>query len=198
MCVSARLRAFFVGDDAVERIVPSSPITVWLLVLTAAAMAALATAMGAGWLTMDRVAARWSADLSQSATVVIDAPSDQMDLQVEAALTALLQVPGVEGATLVARAEQEALLAPWLGALSGSDALPLPRLILVEQGVPRADPVEVALALEAVAPGARCADHGRWRDPMGSAVSRLHSRCGPALATPVAGPLTARPDPHCC
>ncbi|MEL6599178.1 MAG: FtsX-like permease family protein [Pseudomonadota bacterium] len=176
-----RLRAFFVGDDAVERIVPAAPIMVWLLVFTAAAMAALATATCAAWLTMARVVDNWAGDLAQSATVVIDAPLDEMDAQAEAALTALLQVPGITAARLVDRTEQEALLAPWLGALAGTGDLPLPRLILIEQGDARADPVEVALALEPVAPGARYADHGRWRDPMVAAVTRLQWLAGGAL-----------------
>ena len=60
------------------------------------------------------------------------ADGEAIDAQAEAALRAAFTTPGIIDARLMPVQEQQALLAPWLGADLPLDALPIPRLIVLE------------------------------------------------------------------
>nr|WP_221229383.1 FtsX-like permease family protein [Rubricella aquisinus] len=170
------------GHPAAEQIVPRAGFTAWLTGLTAFAMAALAVCALAATFAAGRLADRWSSELARSSTVQVLAPAEEVDRQVTAALAALRTTPGIVSARALDMAEQEALLAPWIGTGLPLDALPVPRLIVIEETVEGPDAAALALRLTAEAPGAQYDDHTRWRRPMIAAADRLRLISGAALA----------------
>jgi cell division transport system permease protein len=123
--------------------------------------------------SLDRLADRWEAELAGTATLRISAPEGQIDAQVAAALRALEQTPGIEGARALTDEEQRALLAPWFGPDLPVGALPLPRLVEFREVPPGFDAAGLRLRLQAEAPGAVLDDHTRWRAPLVAAADRL-------------------------
>lgn len=169
----ANLRSLFAGDRQADRVVPPSGFTARLTVFAAAAMAFLAVFALALSLAADRLADRWGQGLARTATVRIAAPVDQQATQVEAALRVLQTTAGVAAARALSDEEQSALLAPWLGTGLSLDALPVPRLIEINQTREGIDPAGLRLRLAAEVPGAVLDDHSRWRAPLVQAAARL-------------------------
>ncbi|MEM8850871.1 MAG: cell division protein FtsX [Pseudomonadota bacterium] len=163
-----------VGDRQADRVVPPSGHTVWLTVLTAAAMSFLAVFALALSLATGRLADRWGQGLAQASTIRVSAPADQADAQVAAILTILAGTPGVATAEAMDEAEQTALLEPWLGADLPLDRLPLPRLIEITEAEDF-DADGLRLRLQAEVPGAVLDDHTRWRRPLVQAADRLQT-----------------------
>jgi cell division transport system permease protein len=168
-----RLVALARGDERGARVVPPSGMTARLTLFTAAAMAFLAVFALALALAAGRLAERWEAELARTATVRLSAPAAQMQAQTEAVLSVLETTPGVAGARVLSTAEQQALLEPWLGPGLPLDALPVPRLIELNETGEGYDRAGLRLRLAAEAPGAVLDDHTRWRRPLVAAADRL-------------------------
>ncbi len=156
-----------------DRVVPPSGPTAWLTTLTSAAMAFLAVFALALALASGRLADRWSEGLTNSATIRISAPADQMARQTEAVLAVLATTPGVATARALTDHEQRVLLEPWFGPDLPLDALPIPRLVALTEDEAGYDGEGLRLRLAAEAPGAVLDDHTRWRKPLAVAAERL-------------------------
>jgi cell division transport system permease protein len=170
------------SDTGADRVVPPTGHTAQLTVLASAAMAFLAVFALALAFSLNRLADRWEAELAGTATVRVSAPAGQIDAQVAAALRALEQTPGIEGARALTDDEQRALLAPWFGPDVPVDALPLPALIEFREVPPGFDATGLRLRLQAEAPGAVLDDHTRWREPLVAAADRLRTLAVISLA----------------
>ncbi len=170
------------ADAGPGRVVPPEGFTVRLTLLTAAAMAVLAVFAMAASFAAGQVAARWSEALARTATVRVSAPAGQLEAQAAAALEVLRTTPGVASARRLTRAEEEALLAPWLGADLPLDALPVPALIEVVEAPGGLDAPGLSARLAGEAPGAVFDDHTRWRAPLVEAAGRLRAMGLVALA----------------
>ena len=168
-----RILATLTGDQSADRVVPPSGATVWLTSFTAGAMAFLAVFALALSLASGRLADRWSEALARTATIRISAPDEQMALQSDAVLKVLSATPGVATARAIDNDEQRRLLAPWFGPDLPLDVLALPRLIEITETDEGYDSEGLRQRLAAEAPGAILDDHGRWREPMVAAASRL-------------------------
>ncbi|MCA2012663.1 ABC transporter permease [Pararhodobacter sp. CCB-MM2] len=161
------------GDAA--RVVPSSGVTTLLTGLTAAAMAFLAVFALALSLSSGQLAQRWSATLSQSATLRISAPPSEIAAQTAAVLEILRTTPGVASTRVLDQDEQRALLEPWFGPDLPIESLALPRLIEITEQPEGFDPVGLRLRLASEAPGAVLDDHTRWRRPLVQAAASLRA-----------------------
>lgn len=132
------------------------------------AVFALALSLASG-----RLADRWSAALSNTATIRISAPTEQIEAQSAIVLGVLATTPGVTGARALTIEDQTALLEPWFGPDLPIDSLSLPRLIEFQEEGPGYDAQGLRLRLQAEAPGAVLDDHTRWRRPLAVAADRL-------------------------
>lgn len=160
-------------DGNADRVVPPTGFTATLTVFAAAAMAFLAVFALALSLAAGRLADRWADELARSATLRINAPTEQMATQTDAALRVLRQTPGVASARALSDEEQAALLAPWFGADLPISELPVPRLIEVIETAEGYDANGLRLRLAAEVPGAVLDDHTRWRKPLVDAAGTL-------------------------
>ena len=158
-----------------DLIVPRSGQSVWLVTLSAAAMAFLAVFALALAVSAAQIAQGWSAQLAQTATVRISAPPDEMERQTALVLEVLRTTPGIAEARVMDSAEQAALLEAWLGPDLPLDALPVPRLIELLETDAGPDRQGLRLRLSAEAPGAVYDDHTRWRRPLVQAAARLQA-----------------------
>ena len=161
------------GDRSADRIVPPSGHTVWLTAFTAGAMTFLAVFALALSLASGRLADRWSAALSATATIRISAPPDQMAAQTRAVLDLLATTPGIAAPRALSPEEQRALLEPWFGPDLPVDSLSLPQLVEFAEADGGFDAQGLRLRLQAEAPGAVLDDHTRWRRPLAVAADRL-------------------------
>ncbi|MEM9434249.1 MAG: cell division protein FtsX [Pseudomonadota bacterium] len=168
-----RVRALLSVDTQADRLVPPTGFTVLLTSFTSGAMAFLAVFTIALSLATGRVADRWASELSQSSTIRISAPAEELDLQTEAVLSVLKTSSGVASARVLGEEEQRLLLEPWFGPELPLDSLPIPRLIEVVENQDGFDPEGLRLRLSAEAPGAFLDDHTRWRKPLVSAANSL-------------------------
>ncbi|MFN7002855.1 MAG: cell division protein FtsX [Roseinatronobacter sp.] len=158
-----------------DLVVPGRGQSVWLVTLSAAAMAFLAVFGLALAVASARLAATWSDALAQTATVRIAAPPEELDLQTTLVLEVLRTTPGIAEARVMDMTEQASLLEAWLGPDLPLDALPLPRLIELTETAEGPDRQGLRLRLAAEAPGAVYDDHTRWRRPLVQAATRLQS-----------------------
>ncbi len=158
-----------------DLVVPKAGQNVWLVMLSAAAMAFLAVFALALSMSSARLAETWSQALSQTATVRVAAQPDEIEAQTVQVLEVLRTTPGIAAATVMEQSDQAALLEPWLGPDLPLDMLPLPRLIEVTESGAGPDRQGLRLRLAAEAPGAVYDDHTRWRRPLVQAASRLQS-----------------------
>ncbi|MCH2077061.1 MAG: cell division protein FtsX [Rhodobacteraceae bacterium] len=166
--------ALMVGDPHSDRVVPPTGFTAQLTSFTSAAMAFLACFALALSVSSGRLADRWAQELSQSLTIRISAPGDQLAVQTQAALAVLETTPGIEEARPLDADEQRALLAPWFGQSLPIEELPVPQLIdVIEASDADLDVDGLRLRLQAEAPGAVIDDHSRWRRPLVQAAQRL-------------------------
>ncbi|NNE89018.1 MAG: cell division protein FtsX [Silicimonas sp.] len=164
---------FLRSDAASDRVVPPTGFTALLTSVSTGAMAFLAVFAIALSLAAGDLAARWEAELTGTATVRISAPTEQVEAQTEAVLTALSQTPGIAGTRQINEAEQQALLAPWFGVDLPLDRLRLPVLIEVQETAEGPDIEGLAQRLAAEAPGAVYDNHNRWRLPLIEAAANL-------------------------
>ncbi|ABV94788.1 protein of unknown function DUF214 [Dinoroseobacter shibae DFL 12 = DSM 16493] len=162
-------------DLSADDVVPPTGFTASLTVFTAAAMAFLAVFALALAVSAGQLADRWSEALSRTATIRIAAPPGQVEAQTRAVLDVLQTTPGVAEARVLDRAEQQALLEPWLGPDLPLDTLPIPRLIEVTETAQGYSPENLRLRLAAEAPAAVLDDHTRWRRPLVDAADRLRA-----------------------
>ena len=153
--------------------VPPTGHTAWLTSFTAGAMTFLAVFALALSLAAGRMADRWSDALARTATIRISAPADQVDFQTRAVLDLLATTPGVESARALSDDEQRKLLEPWFGPDLPVEALPVPRLIELQETGEGYDAEGLRQRLTAEAPGAVLDDHTRWRRPLATAAGRL-------------------------
>lgn len=146
-------------------VMPAAGATGLSLVLVIAAMCFLASlALGAA-LSVERVASDWTSDLAGALTVQIKpSPDTPPEEQIDAVMEVLDGTPGVLSATVLSRADTEALLEPWLGVGNVTGDLPLPRLvdIRIDAAAPP-DLSALAGAIAAAAPGAALDTHRQWR-----------------------------------
>lgn len=161
------------GDKPEDRIVPPTGHTARLTLLTAAAMAFLAVFALALSTATGRLAERWSDGLAKTMTVRITASPAEIDARTKAVLEVLSQTSGVAEAKVIGNEEMEALLRPWFGPDVPVSALPIPRLIEVNESGDGIDPEGLGMRLAAEAPGAVLDDHTRWRRPLVTAAKRL-------------------------
>ncbi|MGP9788657.1 cell division protein FtsX [Roseinatronobacter sp. NSM] len=159
--------------DVTRLVVPRSGRGVWLVGLSAAAMAFLAVFALALSVSAARLAQNWQAALLQTATVRISAPPEEMAEQTALVLEVLRTTPGIVAAREMTDNEQAGLLEAWLGPDLPLDALPLPRLIDVTETPDGPDRQGLRLRLSAEAPGAVYDDHTRWRRPLAEGAARL-------------------------
>ena len=155
------------------QVVPPSGPTAWLSSFTAAAMTFLCVFALALSLASGRLATRWSEALARTATIRLSAPTEQVPLQTDAILAVLKTTPGVASFRALDDTETRALLEPWFGPDLPVEALPIPRLFEVVEGVPPYDSEGLRQRLAAEAPGAVLDDHTRWRRPLAEAAERL-------------------------
>ncbi|MGN0932308.1 cell division protein FtsX [Falsigemmobacter intermedius] len=160
-------------DAAADRVVPPTGHTAWLTGFTAAAMTFLAVFALALSLASGRLADRWQEALSNTATIRISAPPDQIEAQTRAVLTLLSTTPGVGEARALSDVEQRDLLEPWFGPDLPVDSLALPQLVEFSSVGQGYDAQGLRLRLQAEAPGAVLDDHTRWRRPLAVAAERL-------------------------
>jgi cell division transport system permease protein len=173
MAIWDLLRTDEKGGRHSDRVVPPSGHTATLTSFTSGAMAFLAVFAIALSLASGRLAERWSAALSNTATIRISAPPDQLEIQTQAVRDVLAQTPGIASARTLTDEDLRALLAPWFGPDLPIDALPLPRLIEVTEDGNGYDADGLRSRLAAEAPGALLDDHTRWRRPLATAAERL-------------------------
>ncbi len=169
-----RTAAFLRGDPMADRAVPPTGFTATLTLFTAGAMAFLAVFALALALASGRLAERWEEGLAQTATLRLP-PGEHGAPDETLALRILQQTPGVAGARALSTEEELALLEPWLGPDLPIESLPLPRLVEVSLHADGFDVDGLQARLEAELPGAVLDDHGRWREPLARAASRLRS-----------------------
>jgi cell division transport system permease protein len=177
------------AEPQADRVVPPSGMTVWLTFSSAAAMAFLAVFALALCVATGRLSDRWSAGLSQSATIRITAPESELAAQTASVLRVLSETPGIASARAIEAEEMQGLLAPWLGPDLPVDSLPLPQLIDLTEGPDGYDAEGLRLRLAAEAPGAVIDDHTSWRRPLVQAAARI--RALGILALALIGAATA-------
>lgn len=140
------------------------PFLIALMVFLAALGLAVALALNGS-------IAHWNQSLSGKLTVQI-LPSAQtgtgdLMLRAQAARDLLLQTEGVASATILPRADIEALLEPWLGQGTLGLDLPIPPLIDVSLVAgARPDIAALATRLAREVPGAELDDHKLWLDKL--------------------------------
>jgi len=161
------------GDPA--RVVPGSGLSALLTGATAGAMAFLAVFALALSLSSGQLALRWSATLSQSATLRLSAPPSEISAQTAAVLEILRTTPGIASTRVLEQDEQRALLEPWFGPDLPIESLALPRLIEIIESPQGFDSVGLRLRLASEAPGAVLDDHTRWRRPLVQAAASLRA-----------------------
>lgn len=157
-----------------DLVVPRTGQSVWLVMLSAAAMCFMAVFVVALAMSSAQLARNWSAALAQTATVRISAPAPELEAQTAIVLNVLRTTPGIADARVMTPEDQAELLAAWLGPELPLDALPMPRLIEITETLAGPDRQGLRLRLAAEAPGAVFDDHTRWRRPLVQAAGRMH------------------------
>lgn len=161
------------GGRMRDLVVPSRGHGVWLVTVSAGAMAFLAVFALALSVSAARLSQSWASALAQTATVRIAAPPQELAEQTARVLEVLRTTPGIDSAREMGPDEQAALLEVWLGPDLPLDTLPLPRLLEVTETAEGPDRQGLRLRLTAEAPGAVYDDHTRWRAPLVEASARM-------------------------
>ena len=158
------------ADEPVRRpgnaIVPASGMSGLALVVVIAIMAFLAAMTIGLVIAVSDAAEGWAGELSSELTIQV-IPADGRDVAADAQEAARIAagVPGVTGTRVLEEQTLRALLEPWLGADFDIDALPVPRLVVVE--IDRDDPPRagaIAAALAGSVPTASIDDHQVWQE----------------------------------
>ncbi|MES1989957.1 MAG: FtsX-like permease family protein [Pseudomonadota bacterium] len=157
----------FVNTLLVETrsVMPAAGATGLSLVLVIAAMCFLASlALGAA-LSVARVTASWTSDLSGAITIEVKQSNEMTpDEQVRAILYILSDTKGVKSARALTKENVTELLEPWLGTGNVTDDLPLPHLIdLRIDAASPPDLIALSQTIAQAAPGAVLDTHRQWQ-----------------------------------
>ena len=150
-------------------LLPRDPAQDLLLVFVAGVLCFFACLAVICALASGRAASGWTAQLKDSATVLVRPSGDESpDAAAERAAAALGSVKGVAEARVLEKEKAQALVEPWLGPAARSPALPLPRLVTV-QFEPRLEPAglaptayQLSSALKVSGVDGVVDDHRRW------------------------------------
>lgn len=120
-------------------------------------------------------ATSWESDVAREITIQVR-PIDGQDIEVQVGRVATMarETPGVAGVRALTREDTARLLEPWLGTDAGLDALPTPRLVIVEIG--GETPVDLAALRERLRkeiPNASLDDHRAWVKRLSSMANFL-------------------------
>lgn len=155
-------------------VVPPGSIAGRALVAVVAIMCFLACfAVGAVTLALD-AARDWQSDVLREVTIQVR-PIDGVDTdrEVGKAVDLARRVRGIVSVRALTRSENQRLVEPWIGQGFALDALPLPRLIVLEVDRARTpDLPALARALEDVR-GASLDDHRQWRDRLAAMTNAV-------------------------
>jgi cell division transport system permease protein len=147
-----------------SQLVPENTIAGNALTIVVAIMSFLAC-LTLGAVTLVRDASRdWQTDILREITIQVR-PTEGIDLSAEAAKAATVArvMKGVASAEVLDDKASARLLEPWLGTGLDLSDLPIPRLIIVRLGDPKAvDLVTLANRLKAQVRGATLDDHRTW------------------------------------
>ena len=120
-------------------------------------------------LASGRAAGGWTAQLKDSATVLVRPTGDESpDAAAERAAAVLGGVKGVAEARVLEKEKAQALVEPWLGPAARAPDLPLPRLVTVQfeprtrSGAPAPTAARLSAALKAEGVDGMVDDHRRW------------------------------------
>ncbi len=164
---------YLFGTTPSDQVVPPKGNAAWLTGFASGAMAFIAVFALTLSLAVGRLADYWALDLARTATVQIVAEGEALAAQSKAALRVLNTTQGIESASIIDKAEQLALLEPWLGSNLPLGTLPIPQMIDVRLNADGPDIDSLILRLQAEAPDASYNDHSTWRAPMLAASQRL-------------------------
>jgi cell division transport system permease protein len=147
-----------------NQLVPENTVAGNALTIVIAIMSFLAC-LTLGAVTLVRDAARdWQLDVQREMTVQVS-PLDGVDATSEAAkaATILRQSPGIASVDVLDDSDNEQLLEPWLVTGLDFGDLPIPRLLVVHIGDPKAiDLAEITRTLNAQVKGVSVDDHRVW------------------------------------
>ena len=137
----------------------------WLIAL----MVFLAVLAVAGILMLNSVTARWSQGITGTLTIQISSAevASEDDPRLQAVLGVLASTKTINRYQVISNERVLKLLEPWLGEITNSNDLPLPRLIDVElhSGV-KLDVNKLAKQIKKIAPGSSVDDHQIWLERM--------------------------------
>ncbi len=147
-------------------IVPTDTLAGQALVMVIAIMTFLAS-LTIGGVDLVRGAARtWQSEVAREVTIQVR-PVDGQDIEVQIGRVSTIarETPGIASARALTREETARLLEPWLGTDAGLDALPTPRLVIVELGGEvKADLSALRTRLAREVSSASLDDHRAWVD----------------------------------
>lgn len=156
-------------------IVPTDTLAGQALIMVIAIMTFLA-GLTIGAVDLVRGAANsWESDVAREITIQVR-PVDGQDIEVQVGRVATMarETPGIVGVRALTREDTARLLEPWLGTDAGLDALPTPRLVIVEIG--GETPVDLAALrgrLQKEIPNASLDDHRAWVERLSSMANFL-------------------------
>ncbi len=146
----------------------------WLI----AFMVFLAVLAMAGMLMLNKVAERWDQGVTGTLTVQI-APSEDAsedDIRLRAALNILASTKAIDRYEVMSDNRVLQLLEPWLGGVTNSQELPLPRLIDVElHSGEELDAAQLTERLAAKVPGSSVDDHRVWLERLVSLIRTVQT-----------------------
>ena len=147
-------------------LLPRDPAQDVLLVFVTGVLCFFACVAVIASLAANRAAGGWTAQLRDSATVLVRPVGDESaDTAAGRAAATLGGVKGVAEARVLEKDKAEALVEPWLGPAAQVADLPLPRLVTV-QFEPHARPEptsgQLSAALKAAGVDGVVDDHSRW------------------------------------
>ncbi len=146
-------------------LLPRDPAQDVLLVFVAGVLCFFACIAVICALAAGRAAGGWTAQLKDSATVLVRPTADESpDAAAERAAAALGGVRGVAEARVLEKEKAQALVEPWLGPAALAPDLPLPRMVTVqfEARAPAPTAAQLSAALKAGGVDGVVDDHRRW------------------------------------
>ena len=146
-------------------LLPRDPAQDLLLVFVAGVLCFFACIAVICALAAGRAAGGWTAQLKDSATVLVRPTGDESpDAAAERAAAALGAVKGVAEARVLEKEKAQALVEPWLGPAALAPDLPLPRMVTVqfEAKAPMSAAAQLSAALKASGVDGVVDDHRRW------------------------------------
>ena len=145
-------------------LLPTSDVRDGALAFVIAVLCFFACLTALGAMAGDRAARGWTAQLQDSATVLVrPSGGESADAAAARAAEALAGIKGVGEVQALSREKAAALLAPWIGKDALPDDLPIPRLVAVElDRVHPASAGDLDRALKAQMIDATVDDHSVW------------------------------------